>query len=132
MVNIVLLKEAPPRVEVSPRGVEELRSEVSRKVVYCEVSTEVSEPAKDGTDEQKLHKRLYKPDEVAQQTEVPTCRNTGAYRVDAAGFIRRVFILPREVSNRAKRVGEVSRGHSSWSNELRKAERTHTQRRTER
>ena len=97
------------------------RSEVSRKVVHREVSTEVSEPAQDGTDEQKLHKRLCKPDKVAQQTEVPTCRNMSAYGVDAAGFIRRVFTLPREVSNRVKRVGEVSRGHSSWSNELRKS-----------
>ena len=119
------------RREVSPRGVEKLRSEASRKVVHREVSTEVSEPAQDGTDEQKLHKRLCEPDKVAQQTEVPTCRNMSAYRVDAAGFIRRVFTLPREVSNRVKRVGEVSRGHSSWSNEFRKADRTHTQRRTE-
>ena len=64
---------------------------------YREVYTEVSEPAKDGTDEQELYMRLRKPDEVAQQTEVQTCRNTSAFIVDAAGFIRRVFILPREV-----------------------------------
>ena len=72
------------------------------------MSTEVSEPAQDGTDEQKLHKRLCKPDKVAQQTEVPTCRNMSAYGVDAAGFIRRVFILPGEVSAGAKAKAEKS------------------------
>ena len=72
------------------------------------MSTEVSEPAQDGTDEQKLHKRLGKPDEVAQQTEVPTCRNTSAYRVDAAGIHRRVFTLPREVFGKAKAAPKKS------------------------
>ena len=31
----------------------------SRKVVHCEVSTEGSETAKSGTDEQKRYKRLH-------------------------------------------------------------------------
>ena len=66
-------------------------------MVCCEASTEVIEAAKDGTDEQKLYMRLRKPDEVAQQTELPKCRNTSALIVDAAGFIRRVFTLPGEV-----------------------------------
>jgi hypothetical protein len=67
-------------------------------VVCCEASTEVSETAKDGTDEQKLYRRLRKPEEVAQQTEIQRWSNTSAFMVDAAGFIRRVFILPGEVS----------------------------------
>jgi len=59
-------------------------------------------------------------DKVASDTDVQRVSNHPTpkpVRVDAAGIDRRVFTLPREVSNREKRVGEVSRGHSSWSNE---------------
>ena len=102
-------------------------------MVYCEVSTEVSETAKDGTDEQKLYRRLRKPEEVAQQTEIQRWSNTSAFMVDAAGLIRRVFILPGEVSGVAKAAREKSAevivvGATSYA----KAWRTHDQRRTER
>ena len=47
----------------------------SRKVVYCEVCTEGSEPAKVGTDEQKLNTRHGKSDEVTQHTDVQNARS---------------------------------------------------------
>ena len=58
MVNIVLLKKNPEGasplcVGLTPEAL------ASRKVVYREVCTEVSGTAKAGTDEQKLHTRLY-------------------------------------------------------------------------
>jgi len=74
-------------------------------VVWGDSSTEVSETAKVGTDEQELNKRLYRSGKVAQL--VPTPRyltNTqnitevmSTYTVDSAGIDRRIFTLPREV-----------------------------------
>jgi len=49
-------RRTPESESLSTRGLKP-RSVVSRKVVFREGSTEVSEPAKDGTDEQKLHMR---------------------------------------------------------------------------
>ena len=42
----------------------------SRKVVYREVSTEGSDTAKSGTDEQKRHMRLYYEDKQAHHCKV--------------------------------------------------------------
>ena len=42
----------------------------SRKVVYCEVSTEGSETAKSGTDEQERHMRLQNEDKQAHHCNV--------------------------------------------------------------
>jgi|GEM_PF-1491707 len=75
MVNIVLLKEEPQRVKISPTRGLKLRSVASRKVVYREVSTEVSEPVKVGTDEQKPHRWLGRLDKVATHTNVQKVSN---------------------------------------------------------
>ena len=65
-----------------PEGIGETLA--SRKVVYCEVSTEVSGTARVCTDEQEVHKRHNALDEIAQHIEVPRIR-TVRY-VDATGI----------------------------------------------
>ena len=59
------------------------RSVASRKVVYCEVCTEVSDTANVCPDEQKLNKRHVRKDKVAQHTKVQSVQNF--LHVDSAG-----------------------------------------------
>jgi hypothetical protein len=89
----------------------------SRKVVDCKVSTEGSETAKAGTDEQEVHMRLHEPDEQAHHCEVQ--RIPIVHEVDVTGISRRNMLLPGEIQiSAAMRWKEVSRGHSSRANEL--------------
>jgi len=53
-------------------------------VVESDFSTEGSETAKVGTDEQKVHKRLYKMDEQTQHCDVQ--RRQEFYTVDVSGI----------------------------------------------
>jgi len=46
----------------------------SRKVVYREISTEGSDPAKLGTEEHEPHKRQIGADELAHHNEVPNTK----------------------------------------------------------
>ncbi len=71
----------------------------SRKVVWSNSGTKVSETAKTCTDEQKPDMRLYRLDEWAQHTEV---QNVGVDAVDPAGISQRVFVLPREILTQRK------------------------------
>ena len=91
---------------------------VSRKVVCREASTEGSETTKSGTDEQKQDKRHNYPGKQAQLCNTPRIPK-GTY-VDPAVIGRRKTLLPGEVSVLASKSREVSRGHSSCSNEPKK------------
>ena len=81
------------RGEDAPSPTEAL---ASRKVVYREVSTEGSEPAKSGTDEQKRHKRhIYSG---KQPTACEPQREEKDIDVDVAVIGGRKKLLPGEVS----------------------------------
>ena len=67
----------------------------SRKVVYREVSTEGSEPAKSGTDEQKRNKRHSCSGEQALLCDAQRLQKSNC--VDSAGIGRREKLLPGEV-----------------------------------
>jgi hypothetical protein len=67
-------------------------------VVYREVSTEGSQPANSGTDEQKLDMRLDKPDEQAHHCDVLKPERECVYQVDSAGIGGRKMLLPGETS----------------------------------
>ena len=87
----------------------------SRKVVYREVCTEGSEPAKSGTDEQKRDRRPLCPGK-----QPISCNALSFFR--AFGYISQLLDEGKS-SYRGRspliRViyGEVSRGHISWCNE---------------
>ena len=66
-------------------------------MVESDFSTEGSETAKVGTDEQKVHKRLYKMDEQTHRCDVQ--RRQEFYTVDVSGIDRRKTLLPGEVFN---------------------------------
>jgi hypothetical protein len=64
-------------------------------VVYREVFTEGSEPAKSGTDEQKRHKRQVYSGKQPYSCNAPNKENK---QVDVAAIGRRKKLLPGEVS----------------------------------
>jgi hypothetical protein len=66
-------------------------------VVYREVYTEGSQPAKPGTDEQESHMRLDKLDKQAHHCNVRKPARECAYQVDAAAIGGRKMLLPGEV-----------------------------------
>ncbi len=89
----------------------------SRKLVDCKVSSEGSEPAKVGTDEQEVHKRPYESDKQAQLCEIQ--RVPKVHTVDVTGINRRSMLLPGEILTfAAMQEKEVSRGHINHANEL--------------
>jgi hypothetical protein len=85
-------------------------------VVDCKVSTEGSETAKTGTDEQEVHKRLHEPDEQAHHCKVQSIPIV--HEVDVTGISRRNMRLPGEILILTQVGKEVSRGHSNRANEL--------------
>ncbi|MBK7131146.1 MAG: hypothetical protein IPH66_17560 [Crocinitomicaceae bacterium] len=66
-------------------------------MVESDFSTEGSEPAKVGTEEHEVHKRLIKMDEQAHHCEVQ--RVPKFYTVDVPGIDGRNTLLPGEVFN---------------------------------
>ena len=86
------------------------RSLVSRKVVYREVCTEVSETASVCTDEQKLNRRHRWTDKVAQHTKVQSVQKFND--VDSAGVSTLGYLTYRGRSScpragQAKKSAEV-------------------------
>lgn len=84
-------------------------------MVESDFGTEGSETAKVGTDEQKVHKRLYKMDEQTHHCDVQRVQEF--YTVDVPGINGRKTLLPGETLTTKVRQG-VSRGHSTLRNEL--------------
>jgi len=89
----------------------------SRKVVYREVGTEGSEPAKSGTDEQKRHKRQLYPGKQPYSCKAPKgregyrCRCRRDWRKEKAltGGGLRAYKLSEEKSAEVIVVVETSR-----------------------
>jgi len=81
-------------------------------VVESDFSTKGSETVKVGTDEQKVHKRLYKVGEQTHRCDAQ--RRQEIYTVDVSGIDGRKTLLPGEVFTTTSWLGEeVSRGHST-------------------
>ena len=85
----------------------------SRKVVYCEVSTEGSETAKSGTDEQERHMRLQKEDKQTHHCNVRSIKPSICSRCRRHWTKERALTRGGLGIDSVSMSQEVSRGHSS-------------------
>ena len=85
----------------------------SRKVVYCEVSTEGSETAKSGTDEQERHMRLRNEDKQSHHCNVQSIKPSFSSRCRSHWMKEEALTRGGLGIDSVSMNQEVSRGHSS-------------------